>query len=94
MDASRFFGPRKARCVDFSKQTYSERYDFSTVLDRGVPESRPRVAVRKSGRVQVVAGSARVILAALVRLDKLGLHGSHLVPVAVTVADGGTRTEC
>ena len=28
MDASRFFGPRKARCVDFSKQTYSERYDF------------------------------------------------------------------
>ena len=22
------FGPRKARCVDFIKQTYSKRYDF------------------------------------------------------------------
>ena len=35
MDASRFFGARKARCVDFIKQTYSKRYDFSTIFDRG-----------------------------------------------------------
>ena len=38
------FGPRKPRCVDFSRQTYSERYDFfdrfrsvsSTAIDRGI----------------------------------------------------------
>ena len=27
------FGPRKPRCVDFTMQTYSKRYDFSTVFD-------------------------------------------------------------
>ena len=38
------FGLRKPRCVDFSRQTYSERYDFfgrfrsfsSTAIDRGI----------------------------------------------------------
>ena len=33
--SKKLFGPRKARCVDFIKQTYSKRYDFSTVFDRG-----------------------------------------------------------
>ena len=40
----KMFGPRKPRCVDFSRQTYSERYDFfdrfrsfsSTAIDRGI----------------------------------------------------------
>ena len=42
--AKQKFGPRKPRCVDFSRQTYSNRYDFcdrfrsfsSTAIDRGI----------------------------------------------------------
>ena len=38
------FGPRKPQCVDFTRQTYSKRYDFfdrfrsfsSTAIDRGI----------------------------------------------------------
>ena len=40
----KMFGPRKPRCVDFIRQTYSKRYDFfdrfrsfsSTAIDRGI----------------------------------------------------------
>ena len=42
--AKKIFGPRKPRCVDFIRQTYSKRYDFfdrfrsfsSTAIDRGI----------------------------------------------------------
>ena len=43
----KLFGPRKARCVDFSRQTYSERYDFSTVFDWGL-RLRGRLALQSS----------------------------------------------
>ena len=42
--SKKLFGPRKPRCVDFIRQTYSKRYDFfdrfrsfsSTAIDRGI----------------------------------------------------------
>ena len=80
------FGPRKARCVDFSRQTYSERYDFfdrfrsvsSTAIDRGIGIGRIGVEKTKFDFCREMYGAPAKNCSGPENRDASILVGKHL----------------